>query len=304
MSARASLVAFLALGGLALAPFAVRAQTTSLLVTKTADAVSVSAGDAVGFTIVVHNIGANTAAGVTLSDTLPSGLSWTRDNLSCSIMSGVLSCSFGSLVIGATATVHVSATSAPANCASPLVNFATASASNAPSSPTPPAVITVNCPKLKLTATADVTPFRAGRPIGLTLGVTNTGAGTAKSAHLSGHLPKMNGLVWEPTFSCNLTPESDAFLFSCNFPSADLKAAESGSIHFVAPTTFTSFSGDSTVGPFDASATAQNDSGASDQFNSLQLPVRYPGDVDANGSLNVSDVFFLINFLFAGGPPP
>ena len=55
---------------------------------------------------------------------------------------------------------------------------------------------------------------------------------------------------------------------------------------------------------FDASATAQNDSGASDQFNSLQLPVRYPGDVDASGALNVNDVFFLINFLFAGGPPP
>jgi uncharacterized repeat protein (TIGR01451 family) len=302
MSARASLVAFLALGALALAPSAARAQAT-LVVTKTADAATVSAGDAVGFTITVQNFGPSTATGVSLSDTLPSGLTWSDNSASCSVMSGVLSCSFGSLTLGASASVHVGATSAAANCG-PLVNIATASAANAPPSQGG-ALITVGCPKLVLTPTADSTPFRAGRLVGITLGVTNTGAGTAKFAHLSGHLPKMNGLVWtEPTFSCNFTPESDAFLLSCSFPSSDLKAGESGSVHFSAPTTFTSFFGDATVGPFDGTATASNDAGASDSFNSLQLPVRYPGDVDANGAVNVNDVFFLINFLFAGGPPP
>jgi len=32
--------------------------------------------------------------------------------------------------------------------------------------------------------------------------------------------------------------------------------------------------------------------------------LRPSGDVDGNGVLNVNDVFYLINFLFAGGPPP
>jgi len=31
---------------------------------------------------------------------------------------------------------------------------------------------------------------------------------------------------------------------------------------------------------------------------------RVPGDVDGNGLVNVNDVFYLINFLFAGGPAP
>jgi hypothetical protein len=28
------------------------------------------------------------------------------------------------------------------------------------------------------------------------------------------------------------------------------------------------------------------------------------GDVDGSGSIDLADVFYLINFLFAGGPPP
>jgi uncharacterized repeat protein (TIGR01451 family) len=305
MPRRPSVAASVVLGALALAPAVARAATTTLIVTKTADAAVVSAGDAVGFTIVVQNIGASTALGVSLSDTLPSGLTWGDNfNASCSITSGVLSCSFGNLAIGGSASVHVNATSHATDCGAPLVNIATASAANAPQAANG-AVITVSCPQLELAATADATPFRAGRPVGLTFGVTNTGAGTAKFVNISGHVPKMNGLVWtDPTFSCGFTPESDAFLLNCSFPGIDLKAGESASAHISAPSTFTSFFGDSTVGPFDATATASNDSGASDQFDSLQLPVRYPGDVDGISPVNVNDVFFLINFLFAGGPPP
>jgi hypothetical protein len=29
-----------------------------------------------------------------------------------------------------------------------------------------------------------------------------------------------------------------------------------------------------------------------------------PGDADGNGTLDVADVFYTINFLFAGGPAP
>ena len=32
--------------------------------------------------------------------------------------------------------------------------------------------------------------------------------------------------------------------------------------------------------------------------------VRFPGDVDGNGTVDVADVFYLVNFLFAGGPAP
>jgi hypothetical protein len=33
-------------------------------------------------------------------------------------------------------------------------------------------------------------------------------------------------------------------------------------------------------------------------------PPLWPADVDGNGVLNVADIFYLINYLFAGGPPP
>jgi hypothetical protein len=43
-----------------------------------------------------------------------------------------------------------------------------------------------------------------------------------------------------------------------------------------------------------------------DNYGVFGQRVRFPltGDVDGNGVLNVNDVFYLINFLFAGGPPP
>jgi streptogramin lyase len=35
-----------------------------------------------------------------------------------------------------------------------------------------------------------------------------------------------------------------------------------------------------------------------------KIHVVVPGDVDGDGDVNVADVFYLINYLFAGGPPP
>src|SRR5436305_443141 len=67
---------------------------------KKADASRGSAGEPVGFTITVWNLGAGDAAGVKLNDTLPTnaGLSWTIAaqgagwNGSCAIAAGVLHC--------------------------------------------------------------------------------------------------------------------------------------------------------------------------------------------------------------------
>ena len=32
--------------------------------------------------------------------------------------------------------------------------------------------------------------------------------------------------------------------------------------------------------------------------------IKYLGDANCDGSLNVSDAVYLINFIFVGGPPP
>jgi uncharacterized repeat protein (TIGR01451 family) len=294
-----------ALLALAFAASTAHAQVTSLTVVKTADAAIVSAGDQVGFTIDVYNSGSQIASGVGLTDNLPGGLTWFDDSTSCTISNGTLSCSFGNLPPGGPTSVHVTSTSNAASCGV-LLNVAVASAANAAQAPGV-ASITVNCPDLEVRSTADSTPFHAGRPIGLVLSVLNKGAGTAKGPQLTAHLPKENGLVWSESppsgvNACVLTSESTAFLFRC-FPS-EMKAGESFSVHLTTPTQPNSFFGDATVGPFDAAVTANNDAAAGDQFDSLELPVRYTGDVDGNGVVSVTDVFALINFLFAGGPPP
>src|SRR5207245_5506811 len=90
----------------------------TLAVTKTADAATVSAGDAIGFTIAVNNGGPGKAKTVTLSDALPggSGINWSISPAysgpgTCSISgsppSQTLNCSFGDLASGASASVHV-----------------------------------------------------------------------------------------------------------------------------------------------------------------------------------------------------
>ena len=80
----------------------------SVQIEKTADALSVSAGDPIGFTIKVSNTGAGTATGVTVADPLPggSGVSWSISpaNAACSITGVVpnqsLNCSFGDVASG------------------------------------------------------------------------------------------------------------------------------------------------------------------------------------------------------------
>ena len=303
-SSRFIVVASLALGATLAAASGAEAQTTVIVLTKVADATPVNAGDAIGFTLTVSNAGGVTATTVAISDTLPSGLTWSDSSASCSITNGVLSCSFGSIVPGGSASVHVSATSNAASCAAPLLNIATATATNASASPGA-ATITVNCPDLELKPTADATPLRARRQIGLTLSLTNRGAGSAKNVNLTAHLPTMNGLVWTQNpsnISCFLTGQSEATLVTCS--SSELKTGESISAHFTSPTTSNSFFGDATVGPFDGTVTTTNDASGGDHFDSLQLPVRYSGDADGNGAVDVNDVFYLVNFLFAGGPPP
>jgi uncharacterized repeat protein (TIGR01451 family) len=117
-----------------------------LSITKTADATSVTAGSTVGFTITVSNsaaAGTGTATGVTLNDPLPSGsgVNWSISptyggpgtcTITGSVGSQTLTCTFGNLAPGASATVHISSGTS-STCNTTLKNTATASATNAPS---------------------------------------------------------------------------------------------------------------------------------------------------------------------------
>jgi uncharacterized repeat protein (TIGR01451 family) len=80
-------------------------------VTKTPDEPDndIPAGQDLEFTIVVQNVGDGVARNVHLTDVLPAGFDWTEDSADCSITAGTLSCDFGDMPAGASATVHLTA---------------------------------------------------------------------------------------------------------------------------------------------------------------------------------------------------
>ncbi len=77
----------------------------------------ITAGQQATYTVNATNVGASASGAATVTDPLPSGLTWTQDDPSdCSIAATTLSCHFGTLQSGASRVVHLSATSSNANC--------------------------------------------------------------------------------------------------------------------------------------------------------------------------------------------
>ncbi|HEU5003399.1 MAG TPA: hypothetical protein VFW71_11565 [Actinomycetota bacterium] len=202
----------------------------SLSIQKTAASTSISAGDVASYSVTVTNAGPGTARGVTLTDTLPAGVSWTITSqpagTPCAITgAGVLNCSFGDLAAGASASVSVSGTTSIANCAAALNNSASTGATNLPSSDTTTgasASIMVNCPMLGITKTAVASPISAGDPIGFTVVIANTSsAGTARGVVVSDPLPSSNGtLTWSitsqsPAGACSIGGTAGAQTLNC-----------------------------------------------------------------------------------------
>jgi uncharacterized repeat protein (TIGR01451 family) len=211
----------------------------NITVLKTADQGTIDAGDTAAFTIVVTNEGPGTAKGVTLTDTLPSGVVWSEDSAACSITAGVLTCNFGDLADGATRTVHVTGATDAADCGV-LSNTAVVAATNesvenvGDNSST--ATITVNCPDLLVTKDADQGTVNAGESIGFTVEATNNGSGTAHGVTVTDTLPTNGGLDWSidaanSDAGCSIS----SGVLTCDF--GDLAPDESRSVHIVSPTT-------------------------------------------------------------------
>jgi uncharacterized repeat protein (TIGR01451 family) len=180
----------------------------SIHVTKTHDAASVSAGSPIGFTVTVSNTGQGDATGVTLSDALPGGnvatpVHWAIDGGTGNPTAFSITGTDGSqsltlagqpitLATGTSLTVHVTATTTSADCAT-YDNTATLSAGNDPNSPKQASASEdVLCPSIHVTKTHDAASVSAGSPIGFTVTVSNTGQGDATGVTLSDALPGGN----------------------------------------------------------------------------------------------------------------
>src|SRR5207245_2407537 len=114
-------------------------QCPDVHIAKTADQSSVSAGDQIGFTITVTNIGAGTATNVQVSDSLPGnpGLSWSlsppNSPAGCSITGAVgaqtLSCQLGDLAPGGSVAIHIVSPTTVQSCGT-ITNVASETTGN------------------------------------------------------------------------------------------------------------------------------------------------------------------------------
>jgi uncharacterized repeat protein (TIGR01451 family) len=206
-----------------LASASVTVNCPDLKVEKTADASPVNAGDAIGFTVNLSNIGTGTACGVSFTDTLPAGLTFTESSADWDISGGNLVFTPTTLAAGTSSSVHITATTSADNCGT-VTNSASASATNEASDTltnnSASASVTVNCPDISVTKTADVSPISAGDTAAFTIVVKNEGLGIARSVSLTDTLPA--GVAWSTgTVGCSVTGGNS---LGCTF--GDLNAGE------------------------------------------------------------------------------
>lgn len=240
-----------------------------IVITKTADDDVISAGDEIGFTITVTNTGVGSAFNVTVSDTLPAGMSWTIDPASAgwTISGGVLS--FGpATVAGGTATsAHIVATTDAADCGlvpnTALLTYSGGSGSDGSS-------VIVQCPDITITKSADNSPILAGEVASYTITVLNKAGQNVGIAHdvvVDDDLPA--GISWtDDSADCAIA----GGMLHCDF--GDLAPGESRSVT-VSGTTSTADCGDL---PNLATTAASNepDEATGDNSDDATIVVRCP----------------------------
>ena len=223
----------------------------AVVIDKTADAASVSAGDQLGFTIKVTNTGQGNANGVTVSDTLPTtaGLSWTEspDDAACSIAAGTLTCTFGTIAPGASKSVHIVSPTTAATCG--IVNNTATVTSSGAGSGSDSDSVDVNCAAIDVEKTADAESVSAGEQVGFTVTLKNTGEGQAKGLQFTDDLP--DGLTW--TISPGLGRLVDRRPATSSTPRRRWTRGASTTVHVVATTDATD------CGQLDNTATVTHD---------------------------------------------
>jgi uncharacterized repeat protein (TIGR01451 family) len=188
----------------------------------------VDAGLTAYFAIHVTNHGPGMAFDVDVLDFAPTGTAWTvvdGGGFDCpaAIDDAGDSCTSGSMAPGK-ATILLSYLTSEADCGS-LVNNVEVSASNEPAlsielDNEAEATITVECPGLNLTKTADsVEPIDAGEVASFTIHLWNAGPGDAFGVELHDDLPA--GLMWDFEIVGGHAVEGD-----CNFASSMVSGAE------------------------------------------------------------------------------
>ena len=199
-----------------------------LRITKTDSQDPVIAGKPLSYTIEVTNDGPSDATGVTMSDTLPMGVTFVQSMPAaptCTENSGTVTCNLGSLTVGESRTVTVDVTVRSATIGE-ITNVATVSGSEGDldvTNNTAEEATTVDAEAdLSVSKTDAPDPVIAGANLTYTIVVTNNGPSDATSVTLSDTLPDDLTLV-------STTPGSPTCTESDSTITCDLGTITSGS---------------------------------------------------------------------------
>ena len=149
-------------------------------------------GSPVTYTLSVTNSGPSNASGVTLTDSLPLGVtlgSVSASQGSCGQAGGALACSLGVLNVGGSAQVTLVLTPSVSGNLTSHIQVAASEPDPAPANNGMDIVLAADPADLKLTHTAAAEPAFSGAPLTYTLTVTNSGPMAAAGVTLTDTLP-------------------------------------------------------------------------------------------------------------------
>ena len=181
-------------GGPALATVTTPVKTRAdLSVAKTSTPATVTAGEAITWTITVTNAGPSDAQSVSVADVLPTDVAVTSVTPTQGTCSASISCLLGVVPALATVTVVVTGIVSSNTAQTFLINTASVSSptvdpdtSNQSASVTTPLITRAD---LQVSKTATTLPMVPGRPVGWLITITNNGPSTARSVELLDVLP-------------------------------------------------------------------------------------------------------------------
>jgi uncharacterized repeat protein (TIGR01451 family) len=168
-----------------------------LALAKSAPA-TVAAGGALTWELTVTNHGPSDATGVTISDPLPAGTTFSTADPGCHAASGVVTCAVGALANGASATRHVTVTVPHALGGSTVLNTASVRSEQGdddPSNDTATATTQVGPSANLAIVKSGPASVEAAGTVAWTLAVSNAGPSTATGVRVVDTLPPGVALV-------------------------------------------------------------------------------------------------------------
>ena len=178
------------------------AASADVAITKSASSSTFSGGQAASYTLTATNNGPSNAQAVTVTDRLPSGLTFVAavpsQGSPCTQAAGTVTCNLGALPAGAKATVTINVTVDP-SANGTVTNTATVDSATpdpdlsnntdtivTPVTPLPPSELSAD---MAITKVGAPNPVFNGNALTYTLSVVNNGPSTAQAVTVSDPLP-------------------------------------------------------------------------------------------------------------------